>query len=102
MIEPVRGDLGAMSSAVHQSLFYYAPRPESDETLALMQMVDTAFHDLPFLPDRAGLYYRKARGSIPVVRPARLRVIGDARYFTAGATTPHSRRAPAFPVGSVL
>lgn len=52
MIEEVHADLliSAQCSllSISRSSFFYAPQPESDETLALIRVTDVAFLDMPW------------------------------------------------------
>lgn len=53
MIEAVHADLSISAQcrllSISRSSFYYAPQPESDETLVLapMRVIDAAFLDMP-------------------------------------------------------
>lgn len=51
MIDPGHAHLSISAQcrmlSISRSSFYYAPVPETGETLALMQVIDTAFLDMP-------------------------------------------------------
>ena len=56
MIDPAHDDLSISAQcrllSISRSSFYYAPVPETGETLALMQVIDTAFLDMPWYGSR--------------------------------------------------
>jgi putative transposase len=56
MIEAVHADLPISAQyrllSIRRSSFYYAPQPESEETLALMRVIDAAFLDMPWYGSR--------------------------------------------------
>ncbi len=56
MIDPSHDDLSISAQcrllSISRSSFYYAPVPETGETLALMQVIDTAFLDMPWYGSR--------------------------------------------------
>ena len=56
MIEAVHPDLSITAQcrllSISRSSFYYAPAPETDETLALMRLIDEAFMDMPWYGSR--------------------------------------------------
>ncbi len=51
MIEAAHADLSISAQcrllSISRSSFYYTQQPESDETLALVQVIDAAFLDMP-------------------------------------------------------
>ena len=69
MVETVHADLSVTAQcsllSISRSSFYYAPQPESDETLALalalMRVIDATFPDMPQKPDRP---WQPADGSL--------------------------------------
>lgn len=56
MIEPAHPSLSISAQcrllSISRSSFYYAPQPESAETLELMRVIDTAFLDMPWYGSR--------------------------------------------------
>lgn len=56
MIDPAHGQLSISAQcrllSISRSSFYYAPVPETEETLALMQVIDTTFLDMPWYGSR--------------------------------------------------
>lgn len=56
MIDPAHDDLSISAQcrllSISRSSYYYAPVPETGETLALMQVIDTAFLDMPWYGSR--------------------------------------------------
>lgn len=56
MIDPAHDDLSISAQcrllSISRSSFYYAPVPETGETLALMQVIDAAFLDMPWYGSR--------------------------------------------------
>lgn len=56
MIEAVRPDLSITAKcrllSISRSSFYYTPQPESEETLALMAVIDAAFLEMPWYGSR--------------------------------------------------
>ena len=65
MVEAGHPDLSISAQcrllSISRSSSYYAPQPESDETLALMQAIDATFPDMPQKPDRP---WQPADGSL--------------------------------------
>lgn len=76
MIEAVHADLSISAQcrllSISRSSFYYAPQPESDGTLALMQAIDAAFLDMPWYGSRQMVRHLRRLG----VNIGRLRVRG--------------------------
>jgi putative transposase len=66
MIEAVHADLSISAQcrllSISRSSFYYAPQPESDETLALMQAIDAAFLDMPWYGSRQMVRHLRRQG----------------------------------------
>ena len=66
MIEAVHADLSISAQCrlllISRSSFYYAPQPESDETLALMQAIDAAFLDMPWYGSRQMVRHLRRQG----------------------------------------
>ena len=66
MIEAVHADLSITAQcrllSISRSSFYYAPQPESDETLALMQAIDAAFLDMPWYGSRQMVRHLRRQG----------------------------------------
>ncbi len=56
MIDPAHDDLSISAQcrllSISRSSYYYAPVPETGETLALMQAIDTSFLDMPWYGSR--------------------------------------------------
>jgi putative transposase len=56
MIDPAHDDLSISAQcrllSISRSSYYYAPVPETGETLALMQVIDTSFLDMPWYGSR--------------------------------------------------
>ena len=56
MIEAEHADLSISAQcrllSISRSSFYYTPHPESEETLALMRVIDAAFLDMPWYDGR--------------------------------------------------
>jgi len=56
MIEPAHQRLSIATQcrplSISRSSYYYAPVPESEETLALMRVIDAAFLDMPWYGSR--------------------------------------------------
>ncbi len=54
MVEPAHSCLSILAQCrlllIGRSSYYYAPVPESDETLALMRVIDAAFLDMRNYP----------------------------------------------------
>gem|GEM_PF-570640 len=48
--------------SISRSSFYYAPQPESGETLALMRMIDAAFLDMPWYGSRQMVRHLRRQG----------------------------------------
>ena len=66
MVEAVHADLSISAQcrllSISRSSFYYAPQPESDETLALMRMIDAAFLDMPWYGSRQMVRHLRRQG----------------------------------------
>ena len=66
MIEAVHVNLSISAQcrllSISRSSFYYAPQPESDETLALMQAIDAAFLDMPWYGSRQMVRHLRRQG----------------------------------------
>ena len=66
MIEVVHADLSILAQcrllSISRSSFYYAPQPESDETLALMRVIDAAFLDMPWYGSRQMVRHLRRQG----------------------------------------
>lgn len=66
MIEAVHADLSITAQcrllSISRSSFYYAPQPESDETLALMRVIDAAFLDMPWYGSRQMVRHLRRQG----------------------------------------
>ena len=66
MIEVVHADLSISARcrllSISRSSFYYAPQPESDETLALMQVIDASFLDMPWYGSRRMVRHLRRQG----------------------------------------
>ena len=66
MIEAVHADLSISAQcrllSISRSSFYYTPQPESDETLALMRVIDTAFLDMPWYGSRQMVRHLRRQG----------------------------------------
>jgi putative transposase len=66
MIEAVHADLSISAQcrllSIGRSSFYYAPQPESDETLALMRVIDAAFLDMPWYGRRQMVRHLRRQG----------------------------------------
>ena len=66
MVEAVHADLSISAQcrllSISRSSFYYAPQPESDETLALMRMIDEAFLDMPWYGSRQMVRHLRRQG----------------------------------------
>lgn len=54
--------------SISRSSYYYAPVPETEETLALMRVIDAAFLDMPWYGSRQMVRHlrRSSTGSIPI------------------------------------
>ena len=56
MVEATHADLSIAAQcrllSISRSSFYYTPQPESEETLALMRVIDAAFLDMPWYGSR--------------------------------------------------
>jgi putative transposase len=56
MVEAVHADLSVSAQcrllSISRSSFYYAPQPESEDTLGLMRVIDAAFLDMPWYGSR--------------------------------------------------
>ena len=52
MVEAAHSELSVTAQcrllSISRSSFYYSPQPESDETLALMRVIDAALLDMPW------------------------------------------------------
>ena len=66
MIEAVHADLSISAQcrllSISRSSFYYAPQPESEETLALMRVIDAAFLDMPWYGSRQMVRHLRRQG----------------------------------------
>ena len=66
MVETVHPDLSVTARcrllSISRSLFYYTPQPESDETLALMRVIDAAFLDMPWYGSRQMVRHLRRQG----------------------------------------
>jgi hypothetical protein len=66
MIEAAHADLSISAQcrllSISRSSFYYAPQPESDETLALMRVIDAAFLDTPWYGSRQMVRHLRRQG----------------------------------------
>jgi putative transposase len=56
MVEPAHPSLSIAAQcrllSISRSSFYYTPQPETEETLALMRVIDAAFLDMPWYGSR--------------------------------------------------
>ena len=66
MVEAVHADLSISAQcsllSISRSSFYYIPQPESDETLALMQVIDASFLDMPWYGSRQMVRHLRRQG----------------------------------------
>ena len=66
MVEAVHADLSISAQcrllSISRSSFYYAPQPESEETLALMRVIDAAFLDMPWYGSRQMVRHLRRQG----------------------------------------
>ena len=66
MIEAVHADLSISAQcrllSISRSSFYYAPQPESEETLALMRVIDASFLDMPWYGSRQMVRHLRRQG----------------------------------------
>jgi putative transposase len=66
MIEAVHADLSISAQcrllSISRSSFYYAPQPESEETLALMRVIDATFLDMPWYGSRQMVRHLRRQG----------------------------------------
>lgn len=66
MIEAVHADLPISAQcrllSISRSSFYYAPQPESDETLSLMRAIDAEFLDMPWYGSRQMVRHLRRQG----------------------------------------
>jgi putative transposase len=66
MVEAAHADLSVTAQcrllSISRSSFYYAPQPESDETLALMRVIDAAFLDMPWYGSRQMVRHLRRQG----------------------------------------
>jgi len=66
MIDPAHGGLSISAQcrllSISRSSFYYAPVPETEDTLALMQVIDTAFLDMPWYGSRQMVRHLRRQG----------------------------------------
>ena len=66
MIEAVHPDLSITAQcrllSISRSSFYYAPQPESEETLTLMRVIDAAFLDMPWYGSRQMVRHLRRQG----------------------------------------
>ena len=95
MIEAVHADL-----SISRSSFYYAPQPESDETLALMRAIDAAFSDMPWYGSRQMARHLPAPGR-EHQSPASAAVDDQDGAVADLPAAAHQRSAPAAPDLSV-
>jgi len=86
MIEPAHQRLSIAAQcrllSISRSSYYYAPVPESEETLALMRVIDAAFLDMPWYGSRQMVRHLR-RGGYDVGRLIRIRSIGFIRICCA-------------------
>ena len=66
MVEAVHPDLSVTAQcrllSISKSSFYYAPQPKSDETLALMRVIDASFLDMPWYGSRQMVSHLRRQG----------------------------------------
>ena len=66
MIEAVHADPSISAQcrllSISRSSFYYPPQPESEETLALMRVIETAFLDMPWYGSRQMVRHLRRQG----------------------------------------
>jgi hypothetical protein len=66
MIEMVHADLSILAQcrllSISRSSFYYTQQPESEETLALMRVIDAAFRDMPWHGSRQTVRHLRRQG----------------------------------------
>jgi len=66
MIEEVHADLSISAQcrllSISRSSFYYALQPESEETPALMRVIDAAFLDMPWHGNRQMVRHMRRQG----------------------------------------
>ena len=66
MVEVVHPDLSVTAQcrllSISRSSFYYTPQPESDETLALMRVIDATFLDMPWYGSRQMVRHLRRQG----------------------------------------
>lgn len=79
MIEPAHRRLSIAAQcrllSISRSSYYYAPVPESEETLALMRVIDAAFLDMPWYGSRQMVRHLR-RGGYDVGRRRVRRLMG--------------------------
>jgi putative transposase len=79
MIEPAHQRLSIAAQcrllSISRSSYYYAPVPESEETLALMRVIDAAFLDMPWYGSRQMVRHLR-RGGYDVGRRRVRRLMG--------------------------
>jgi len=68
MIEPTHPHLSIAAQcrllSISRSSYYYAPVPESEETLALMRVIDAAFLDMPWYGSRQMVRHLRREGHV--------------------------------------
>ena len=66
MVEAVHPNLSVTAQcrllSISRSSFYYTPQPESDETLALMRVIDAALLDIPWYGSRQMVRHLRRMG----------------------------------------
>jgi len=66
MIEPAHHRLSIAAQcrllSISRSSYYYAPVPETEETLALMRVIDAAFLDMPWYGSRQMVRHLRRNG----------------------------------------
>ena len=107
MIEPARLRLSISAQCrllrISRSSYYYAPVPETDETLALMTVIDATFLDYPWFGSRQlAQHLRRNGGDIGRLRARRLMgKMGQTPIYQRPRTgDPHSGLAGRNPVGA--
>jgi putative transposase len=89
MIDPAHDDLSISAQcrllSISRSSYYYAPVPETGETLALMQVIDTVFLDMPWYGSRQmARHLRRIGHDVGRRRVRRLMRKMGYRPFTSG------------------
>jgi putative transposase len=84
---------------ISRSSYYYAPVPETDETLALMTVIDATFMDCPWYGSRQMARHLRRAGH--EVGRRRVRRLMAKMGLTPIYQRPHERSAPAAPGLSV-